>query len=56
MHKWVHPNQSSFVLGRSITNNIIVAQEIIHSMRRKVGKKGWMAMKINLEKAYDRLD
>ena len=49
-------HQTSFVLGRCITENIIIAQEVVHSMRRKMGKKGLMAIKIDLEKAYDRLN
>ena len=48
-------HQTSFVPGRHITENIIVAQEIIHSMRRKKGRKCFMAIKVDLEKAYDRL-
>lgn len=48
------PFQSSFVPGRHIQDNIIVAQEMIHSMRRMKGKRGFMAIKIDLEKAYDR--
>lgn len=55
MGKLVNPCQSSFVPNRQSRDNIIVAQEIFHSMRRKKGKKGWMAIKIDLEKAYDRL-
>ena len=51
----VGPHQTSFVLGRHITENIIIAQEIIHSMRQKTGKRGFMAIKVDLEKAYDRL-
>lgn len=51
----IHPSQTSFVAGRNIHDNIIVAQEILHSMRNKKGKTGWMAIKIDLEKAYDRL-
>ena len=53
--KLISPMQSSFIPGRQITDNIIVMQEIIHSMRRKTGAKGWMAVKLDLEKAYDRL-
>ena len=47
--------QSSFVPGRQITDNIIVAQEIIHSMRKMKGRRGFMAIKVDFEKAYDRL-
>ncbi|GMJ08752.1 hypothetical protein HRI_004544400 [Hibiscus trionum] len=53
---WVSENQTSFVPGRSIIDNVIVAQEIIHSMRSKKGKAGWFAIKVDLEKAYDRLE
>lgn len=47
--------QSSFVPGRQITNNVIIYQEALHSMRNKKGNVGWMAWKIDLEKAYDRI-
>jgi hypothetical protein len=46
-------HQSSFISGRHITDTIVVAQEIIHSMRSMKGKKGFMAIKVDLEKAYD---
>lgn len=36
-------------------DNIIVSHEVIHSMKRKIVDKGWMVIKINLEKAYDHL-
>lgn len=45
--------QSSFILGRQSIDNVIIVQEALHSMRRKVGKKGWMIFKLDLEKAYD---
>ncbi|KAJ8768812.1 hypothetical protein K2173_023716 [Erythroxylum novogranatense] len=48
-------NQVSFVAGRSINDNIIVAQEVIHSMKGFQGQSGWMAIKVDLEKAYDRV-
>lgn len=51
----VNPCQSSFIPQRQSRDNIIVVQEIFHSMKKKKGKKGWMAIKLDLEKAYDRL-
>lgn len=45
--------QAEFIAGRNILDNIIIAQEVIHSMQGK-GKK-WMALKIDLKKAYDRI-
>jgi len=51
----ISPMQSSFVPGRQITDNIIIMQEVLHTMRRKSGHTGWMAIKLDLEKAYDRL-
>lgn len=51
----ISPNQCSFVPGTLSSDNIIVAQEVIHSMSSMKGKKGFMAIKVDLEKAYDRL-
>ncbi|KAL4383428.1 hypothetical protein GQ457_15G011540 [Hibiscus cannabinus] len=50
----VSPTQSSFISGRSITDNIIINQEAIHSMRLSKAKNGWLAIKVDLEKAFDR--
>lgn len=47
--------QASFVPRRQITDNIVIMQEVLHTMRRKQGGKGYMAIKIDFEKAYDRL-
>lgn len=46
-------NLTSFVAGQSISNNIVIAQEAMHSMRKSKGKMSWMALKIEIEKAYD---
>ena len=37
-------------------DNAIIVQEIIHTMARKKGKGWMMAMKLDLENAYDRLE
>lgn len=36
-------------------DNIIIAQELLHKFRNSKGKKGFIAWKIDLSKAYDRL-
>nr|GMD52524.1 ribonuclease H [Ipomoea batatas] len=53
--KIVSPFQSSFVPGRQITDNVFIYQEVMHTMRKKRGPHGIMAIKLDLEKAYDRL-
>ncbi|CAA7042518.1 unnamed protein product [Microthlaspi erraticum] len=55
MTKLIGPAQSSFIRGRLSTDNIVIVQEAVHSMRRKKGKRGWMLRKLDLEKAYDRI-
>ncbi|XP_056690367.1 uncharacterized protein [Spinacia oleracea] len=52
----ISPNQNSFLPGRGCEVNYIAASEILHSMKTKKGKFGWFALKIDLEKAYDRLE
>ena len=42
--------------GRKGIDNIIIAQEIIHGLGKKKGRTGYMALKIDLEKAYDKLE
>ena len=55
MPKLIGPAQASLIPGRLSTDNIVVVQEAVHSMRRKKGRKGWMLLKLDLEKAYDRI-
>ena len=54
--KLIFPLQIAFVSGRMGLDNMIIAQELIHTVTLKKGKTGFMAIKINLEKAYDRLE
>jgi hypothetical protein len=51
----VSPFQTGFVPGRSIHENIVVAQEMVHSMNKMTGQKGYFAIKVDLSKAYDKL-
>ncbi|XP_050258784.1 uncharacterized protein LOC126703748 [Quercus robur] len=47
----ISPLQSAFVLGRKGIDNAIIVQELIHTISKKNGKVGYMAIKIDLEKA-----
>ena len=52
----VSPSQAAFVTGRRGSDNVIVAQELLYAMESMKGRIGYMIIKINLEKAYDRLE
>ena len=52
----VGPLQGSFIPGRGTTDNVVVAQEVLHYMHKTKIKKGVVAFKIDLEKAYDRVN
>lgn len=50
-------NQSAFVPGRSILDNVLIVFEVIHCMKRKTkGSSGDVALKIDVSKSYDRVD
>lgn len=52
----ISSEQSAFILGRLITNNVLVAFETLHTMDTRLkGKKGFMALKLDMSNAYDNL-
>jgi len=52
----ISPLQVVFVPKRKGLDNAITVQELIHTMSKKKGRIGVMAIKLELEKAYDRLE
>ncbi len=53
----IFQHQSTFVPSRLITNNVLVAYEALHSMDTHMKEnKGFMAVKLDMSNAYDRVE
>ena len=53
----ISENQNAFIPERMISENIVVAHEVFHSLKvRKRQASSYMAVKTDIAKAYDRLE
>ncbi|XP_074323286.1 uncharacterized protein LOC141660221 [Apium graveolens] len=53
----ISPNQSGFMQGRLIYDNVMVSYQVMYYLKRKRrGKGGSMALKIDMSKEYDRIE
>ncbi|KAM1807098.1 hypothetical protein ACFX11_030156 [Malus domestica] len=57
MPKVIGENQSAFVAGKQIQDNILVVHEALHSLlHQKKGDHPGMAIKLDMAKAYNRIE
>jgi len=61
LKKWlpiiIEPEQSTFVQGKQIQDNIFIVQEVLHQLHITKRKKKYQAiLKLDMQKAYDRIE
>lgn len=49
----IHPCQATFIPNRSIGDNVIINHEVMNFLNKKKGRLGYMAIKLDMVKAYD---
>ena len=53
----IAPTQSAFISGCLISDNVLAAYETLHTMHTGMrGKKGFMAVKLDMSKTYDKVE
>lgn len=56
LNQIISPQQSAFVPGRLIIDNVLVANELSHFLHTKrSGYEGFLSLKLDISKAYDRM-
>lgn len=55
LDNFIGPTQLIFVPGRLILDNILIYLEVLHTFKKKSSTNGFMMIKLDLEKAYDKL-
>jgi hypothetical protein len=53
-HRIISPNQTAFIKGRFILDGILALHEIVHEVKAR--KQGCILLKLDFEKAYDRVN
>ncbi|XP_075640364.1 uncharacterized protein LOC142612127 [Castanea sativa] len=56
LEKIISPTQSAFIPNRWIAENQVIIHELLHGFKTRKPKSGLMAIKLDLQKAYDRVN
>ena len=56
LNKMVDPAQVAFVPNRWINENVVLAHEIVHIFKYTRKKKGFLGIKLDFQKAYDKME
>jgi hypothetical protein len=56
LNRLIDPAQVAFVPNRWITENVVAAQEIVHSFGKAKKKRGYVGLKLDFQKAYDKME
>ncbi|XP_026459906.1 uncharacterized protein LOC113360630 [Papaver somniferum] len=56
LSKLISPYQASYDPGRNIQNNVIIAHELVYTLKKKKDRCGIMGLKLDTSKAFDRVE
>ena len=56
LERIIQPTQSAMVSHRSIHDNVLVAHKILNKFHFLKGKRGYVALKLDMEKTHDRVE
>ena len=57
LHSIISETQSAFIANRLISDNFLIAFKSLHHMKTNcTGKNGFMAMKLDMSKAYEKVE
>lgn len=57
MESIISVNQSVFISGRLISDNVMISYQVMHYLKRKRrDKEGYMVLKLDMSKAFDRIE
>lgn len=56
LHHLISENQTAFIPGRLITDNVFIAHKMVHSMHTRTLKTPYMALKLYITKVFDKVE